>query len=159
MPAGRQGFTLIELLVVISIIALLSSVVLSSVNSARAKARDARRLSDLHSIRNAFALYASDNNYSYPGALTGYNAVHNNNYNDSGGCNAGNTTSGLRPYIPSVCSMYGPNGLAAGDIYYYVVTNNYNDYRLGAAFELSQNQGAPFLAGDGTPLAGFYEQK
>lgn len=35
----KDGFTLIELLVVISIIALLSSVVLSSLNSSRAKAR------------------------------------------------------------------------------------------------------------------------
>ncbi len=62
----KRGFTLIELLVVISIIGLLSSVVLASLNSARAKARDAKRMSDAHEIRNALNLYASDNDGSFP---------------------------------------------------------------------------------------------
>ncbi len=56
---GRQGFTLIELLVVIAIIGMLSSVVLASLNGARVKARDARRLADLKQIQVALELYYS----------------------------------------------------------------------------------------------------
>lgn len=52
-----KGFTLIELLVVISIISLLSSIVMVGLNSARAKARDARRISDLHNIQLALEMY------------------------------------------------------------------------------------------------------
>ena len=66
----NKGFTLIELLVVISIIGLLSSVVLASVNEARARARDARRISDLNQIRNALALYYSQNG-NYVGTGSG----------------------------------------------------------------------------------------
>lgn len=60
-----KAFTLIELLVVISIISLLSSIVLASLNSARAKARDARRDSDIHNLQIAIQLYY-DTNGEYP---------------------------------------------------------------------------------------------
>lgn len=61
----KRGFTLIELLVVIAIIGILSSVVLASLNSARQKGRDARRISDISQIRLALELYY-DSNSTYP---------------------------------------------------------------------------------------------
>lgn len=60
-----KGFTLIELLVVISIIGLLSSIVFASLNSARIKARDARRIADIKQIQMALDLYYDQNN-TYP---------------------------------------------------------------------------------------------
>ena len=56
-PKHNKGFTLIELLVVIAIIGLLSSIVLVSMQGVRAKARDARRLSDMRQILLALQLY------------------------------------------------------------------------------------------------------
>jgi|SRR3989344_3637148 len=60
-----QAFTLIELLVVISVIGLLASVILVSLNSARQKARVSKRITDLAQIRKALEFYYDDNG-SYP---------------------------------------------------------------------------------------------
>ena len=60
-----NGFTLIELLVVISIIGLLASIALVSLQTARVKARDARRLTDIEQISKALQLYYDANGY-YP---------------------------------------------------------------------------------------------
>lgn len=65
MPACRQGFTLIELLVVIAIIGLLSTLAVVALGSARQKANDSKRLSDIKQIQTALELYYTDNN-AYP---------------------------------------------------------------------------------------------
>lgn len=56
----RKGFTLIELLVVIAIIGLLSSVILASLASARAKGRIAAAQETMHSIQAAAASCLND---------------------------------------------------------------------------------------------------
>jgi len=61
----KGGFTLIELLVVIAIIGILSAVVLASLSTARAKSRDAKRVSDIGQIQLALELQF-DSNQSYP---------------------------------------------------------------------------------------------
>ncbi len=63
---SQKGFTLIELLVVISIIGLLASTVMVALNSARVKARDAKRATDITQISKALELYAADHNGTYP---------------------------------------------------------------------------------------------
>lgn len=63
-PKGG-GFTLIELLVVVAIIGILSSVVLASLNTARAKGRNAKRMLEIHTVELALDLYFS-NNGTYP---------------------------------------------------------------------------------------------
>ena len=70
MKNTKRGFTLIELLVVIAIIGILSSVVLASLNSARKKGRDARRIADVKQIQLALELYY-DANGTYPAAISG----------------------------------------------------------------------------------------
>jgi type II secretion system protein G len=74
MKQDNRGFTLIELLVVIAIIGILSSVVLASLNSARQKSRDARRISDIKQLQLALELYY-DANSSYPTTTAGLVAL------------------------------------------------------------------------------------
>ncbi len=163
---NKKGFTLIELLVVVSIISLLASVVLASVNSARSKGRDARRLEDLQQIRNALELYANDHNGSYPD-LYSYNTyfwISDNNYPVGGvypspPCSA--ISGGLQGYLPNLCSYKDPSGNP-----YAYSANADGSPKLGATFENTSTQGTPFTYWNGTTwvnvaISGalFYEHK
>ncbi len=89
-----RGFTLIELLVVIAIIGILSSVVLASLNSARKKGRDARRISDIKQLQLALELYYDANGSTYPVQSAALTAA---------GSLAATALTGLATtYIPSV---------------------------------------------------------
>lgn len=124
---STRGFTLIELLVVIAIIGILSSVVLASLNSARKKGRDARRIADVKQMQLALELYY-DQNSNYPTAI-GFGAT------------SGLVSGGYIAAIPSdpsrtpVCST----GAEAGCYKYAALGSgtSCSSYHLGAILETS----------------------
>lgn len=112
----NKGFTLIELLVVIAVIGILSTIVLASLNAARAKARDARRLSDMHQMQLALDMYNSTFG-QYPNS-------------DMGGCGGWDTPGNGTFITPLVSNSFFPANIL--DPTTNDTCGNYAYYRYGA---------------------------
>jgi len=129
----QRGFTLIELLVVIAIIGLLATIVLVNLNTARAKARDTKRITDLKQIQLAVEMYYDDNG-SYPNrhAYT----TSNNCGNSNRWCDLENDLSAYIDGLPR-----DPRGLQDTYRYYYDGggLSDYPGYGLMARMEHSSN--------------------
>jgi len=110
---SNKGFTLIELLVVIAIIGLLASIVLVSLNSARAKARDARRMADLNQLRLAFEFYYDAHNGYPQDTFSGWEQPCKTTTNDIGKL----VTEGFIPVLPCDPINSGSGGSGLG--YYF----------------------------------------
>ncbi len=83
-PNRQSAFTLIELVVVIIILAVLAGALVPRVTDRLAASRDARRLSDLHVVRDAIEQYYLDKG-AYPpptvvAAGNGYDATHDGDF-------------------------------------------------------------------------------
>ena len=100
----NKGFTLIELLVVIAIIGILSSVVLASLTTARARGQAAAVQSQLSNMRAQAELYYSTNNNKY--AQTDQASVSSANCSDAATLFAG-PTNGLTNLINGAASTLG----------------------------------------------------
>ena len=72
------GFTLVELLTVVAIISILASFVFNSLNSSKAKARDAIRIDAIKSLSLASEVYFSEN-YDFPNSLDDLKPYFTNN--------------------------------------------------------------------------------
>lgn len=108
----NKGFTLIELLVVIAVIGILASVVMASLNSARVKARDAKRKADMKQIQTALELYYDQfGRYTVYEDLCSDTSIGSNNGACSGGMVLGTgwaansdlgeiVTAGFMPSLP-----------------------------------------------------------
>lgn len=116
---NNRGFTLIELLMSIAVIAILSALILGSLNNAKAKSRDTRRLTDLQQINNALELYFSVN-ASYPAMI----ATSNPDVSWTGALQ-----TALSPYLSPL--PLDPVGLE----YRYSSTDNGRKFGLAAPME------------------------
>jgi type II secretion system protein G len=143
-----RAFTLIELLVVIAIIGILSSVVLASLNAARGKANDARRLQDLQEIAKALAIYRIDNG-KFPDPAGCYSVTKNSN--EAYGLD--NTTAIVPNFVGTYMSSVPGDPVLAplgrGGNYMYFNQNGGNSVTLWAILEASTGNGTttPGLCG------------
>lgn len=77
----HKGFTLVELVVVIAVIAILSTLIIVSLDNAKMTGRDTRRLTDIKQIQLALKLYYNDTGM-YPTTITAGASIanHGSNY-------------------------------------------------------------------------------
>lgn len=127
----NNAFTLIELLVVIAVIGLLASVILISLNSARIKARDARRMADIRQLTTALELYY-DANGRYP--TSGGASSPNGEWNNSNDSSWAALQTALAVYVsaPPKDPVNQAGWPGSGNYTYIYYTDPNNNYGCGA---------------------------
>lgn len=156
----NRGFTLVELLVVVAIIGILATIILASLDSARMRARDIKRKSDLQALSKAFMLYVNDAggipvSVSWCGGPARPTQVH-------GGC-VNNTDSPADWYIGDYLKSHGYISASPLDpsyspntCRYFYYTNSANtSAQFGATLENPTNEDLATMAGSECPMGNY----
>ena len=130
---NKGGFTLIELLVVIAIIGILTAIISANFGTAKSKARDAKRISDIAQIQLTLEqIYDRCNKYPSTSDAGGINS---SSINDTEIVCFGTDSSGspinysVKYFISKV-----PTNID-GSYYSYITNANRNDYILQVKLE------------------------
>jgi prepilin-type N-terminal cleavage/methylation domain-containing protein len=92
-PSYKKGFTLVELMVAIAIMALLTGIITVNLTKSRAKARDAKRISDIGQLQLALELYFDRcNKYPMPAPAMNGNANQSFAIDPASSCTTANGT-------------------------------------------------------------------
>lgn len=121
MKTNSQGFTLIELLVVIAIIGILATMSVVALNSAREKARDSRRLSDVKNIQTALEMYYS-NESQYPTSTNVINISQNSTFQTK--------VDDFMSDVPANPTPHGDGDCPDNATYQYITDNEGSTYTL-----------------------------
>jgi prepilin-type N-terminal cleavage/methylation domain-containing protein len=135
----RKAFTLIELLVVIAIIGILATMAVVSFGSARVKARDAKRASDIKQVYNAVEMY-NDEYGHYPNTNGVWTSFDSPRYkvNPIINPNAANLTEALQSWLSGAADPKRTSSNDSGYLFYsngteycilfYLTPENLNNY-------------------------------
>jgi len=145
----KRGFTIIELLVVIAIIAVMTAIVTSNFTTAKSKARDAKRVSDIAQIQLVLAMIFDKCNV-YPADITNMGAAIRIDNSTLCSIGSGNSNYTLSYFISNM-----PKDPVTNASYGYSKNSAmpYNDYVLKAVLEnnspvlLDDADGNPFTIG------------
>lgn len=146
----KSGFTILEIIVAVAIIGILASIVILNTQSAKFKARDTQRISDLQQVRVALRTYRDAESTAYPSG--------NGSPNYDNGIEIGTGSSAIdtliAPYVSA--TVKDPMSGTSGYAYYYnskYSCNGNNHIVLvvskmeGSAGNFSQICGAPPMGG------------
>ncbi len=126
---SNRGFTLIEMLVVLAIMGILSGIIITNLSSAKSKARDSRRVSDISHLQLALQMYL-DRCGKYPPNVTteagGGGVGMDNRAVGQGGtsttCNREKSTGGyysMSDFIATIPSQ--PSTINGMTVYAYII--------------------------------------